>query len=511
MPQVQRIDPIALPSEKESVAAYCRVSTDSADQLNSYHSQIAYYTKLINDNPDWELYDLYADAGITGTSIEKRDEFKRMLADCREGKIQRVLVKSVSRFARNTTELLETTRELKDLGVVVVFEEQGFDTSQVLGEMQLTMYAMAAQEESHSISKNMIWSYQKRMQNGSYITNCAPYGYRLVNSNELEVDSGEAAIVKQIFDLYLAGKGKREIVKILNSQSIKARNDEEWKYSSIKYILENEKYYGSAVLQKKYTVDPLTHRRNRNKGEAQQYVLSACHEPIISKETYNAAQRLSSGRNECFEKAEHLFTHKIICPDCQRHFRQVSCNGKSYWLCPYKANGISQCKSVRLSESRIKIACVNFEAKLYLHQNQIITPILGYLREIEYTQTGSDTKLFELDQSIAALNDKSLTLQKLSSKGFISPDEFRIQNESLATQRKKLSAERNKKLHGLQSYSALEKLEELQGILSSWPGVPTEFDIDQFDEIVEKIIPTADNKLTFRLHCGLELTEEIPS
>ena len=169
MPQVQRIDPIVLPSEKESVAAYCRVSTDSADQFNSYHSQIAYYTQLINENPDWELYDIYADAGITGTSIDKRDEFKRMIVDCREGRIKRVLVKSVSRFARNTTELLETTRELKDLGVVVVFEEQGFDTSQVLGEMQLTMYAMAAQEESFSISNNMRWSYQKRMQNGSFM------------------------------------------------------------------------------------------------------------------------------------------------------------------------------------------------------------------------------------------------------------------------------------------------------------------------------------------------------
>lgn len=141
----------------------------------------------------------------------------------------------------------------------------------------------------------------------------------------------------------------------------------------------------------------------------------------------------------------------------------------------------------------------------------IVESVISALREIEYTQSSTDTKLFELDQSIAALNDKSLTLQKLSNKGFISPDEFRIQNESLASQRKKLSAERNKKLHGLQSYSALEKLEELQAILSSWSGVPTEFDIDQFDEIVEKIIPTADNKLTFRLHCGLELTEEISS
>lgn len=161
-------------------------------QLNSYHSQIAYYTKLINDNPDWELYDLYADAGITGTSIDKRDEFKRMLADCREGKIQRVLVKSVSRFARNTTELLETTRELKDLGVVVVFEEQGFDTSQVLGEMQLTMYAMAAQEESRSISENMRWSNKKRMASGTFITTHTPLGFdkqngKLIKNHESEI------------------------------------------------------------------------------------------------------------------------------------------------------------------------------------------------------------------------------------------------------------------------------------------------------------------------------------
>lgn len=153
--QVQRIDPIIVQNEKETVAAYCRVSTDSKDQLNSYQTQVAHYIDLITKNPEWELADIYADAGITGTSIEKRDEFKRMLADCRAGKIKRVLVKSVSRFARNTLELLETTRELRELGVVVVFEEQGIDTSQMLGEMQLTMFALAAQEESTSISKNM--------------------------------------------------------------------------------------------------------------------------------------------------------------------------------------------------------------------------------------------------------------------------------------------------------------------------------------------------------------------
>ena len=167
MAQVQVIQPYQPQSEElEKVAAYCRVSTDSKDQLNSYRTQIGYYTNFIAQHPGWELVDIYADEGITGTSLEKRDEFKRMLQDCRAGKISRILVKSVSRFARNTLELIETTRELKDLGVVVVFEEQGIDTAQMLGEMQLTLLAMAAQEESTSISKNMRWSYQKRMENG---------------------------------------------------------------------------------------------------------------------------------------------------------------------------------------------------------------------------------------------------------------------------------------------------------------------------------------------------------
>ena len=199
MAQVQIIQPYQPQSEElEKVAAYCRVSTDSKDQLNSYRTQIGYYTNFIAQHPGWELVDIYADEGITGTSLEKREEFKRMLADCRAGKIQRILVKSVSRFARNTLELLETTRELTALGVVVVFEEQGFDTSQMYGEMQLTLLAMAAQEESTSISKNMRWSYQKRMENGTFLGCAAPYGYAL-KEGKLSVIPEEAAIIQNSF------------------------------------------------------------------------------------------------------------------------------------------------------------------------------------------------------------------------------------------------------------------------------------------------------------------------
>lgn len=202
MAQVQVIAPYAPQSDKLSVAAYCRVSSNSEDQLNSYRAQVGYYTRLISQNPEWQLADIYADEGITGTSMEKRDEFNRMIADCRAGSIDRILVKSVSRFARNTTELIETTRELQELGVVVIFEEQEIDTSQMHSEMQLALHAMAAQEESRSISDNMKWSYQKRMESGTFIGCSAPYGYRLKNGT-LEIVTEEAKVIRMIYQLYL--------------------------------------------------------------------------------------------------------------------------------------------------------------------------------------------------------------------------------------------------------------------------------------------------------------------
>ena len=507
MPQVQRIDPIMLPNEKESVAAYCRVSTNSADQLNSYNSQIAYYTKLINENPDWELYDIYADAGITGTSIEKRDEFQRMLADCREGKIKRVLVKSVSRFARNTTELLETTRKLNDLGVVVIFEEQGFDTSQVLGEMQLALFAMAAQEESFSISKNMRWSYQKRMQNGTFACCLPPVGYDLKNGTLTE--NHDAGIVKEIFKRYNSGEGMTKIAAYLNEQYPDGKS---WGRTAISKVLRNEKYIGDSLLQKGFTSDTLPFVRKENKGERPQYYVEGTHTGIIDKRCFESSSTLRERRlHEKSKGKEHLFTHRLLCANCGHHMRQVTSNGKSYWLCAGRAGQVTDCDYFRLAEDSIIIASLNMMTKIFLNHDNIILPTIAHLREIEYTQSGSDTKLSELDLSLAAINDRSLTLQKLNTKGFISPEEYRFQSEALAAQRKRITAERNKKLNGLQSHSAIEKLEELQAILSSWPGLPTEFDIDQFDEVIEKIIPTADNKLTFRLHCGLELTEEIPS
>lgn len=246
---------ITIPAAEQSgpqrlrVAAYCRVSSDSADQLNSFAAQNAYYTALIAENPDWELVDIYADRGITGTSADKREDFQRLLADCKRGRIDKILVKSISRFARNTKDCLKATRELKEIGVGVCFEEQNIDTSNMTGELLTAAFSAIAQKESESISQNIRWSYQHRMKSGNFITCKAPFGYRL-KDGMLEIYEPEAEIVRTIFSQYLAGQSKDEIAAMVTALGVPTRDGKGyWQHSSISYILRNERYVGDALLQ----------------------------------------------------------------------------------------------------------------------------------------------------------------------------------------------------------------------------------------------------------------------
>ena len=201
------------------VAAYARVSSSSEDQLNSYRVQNQYYSELISGNPDWEMVDIYADEGITGTSVEKREDFQRMMRDCRKGKIDRILVKSISRFARNTKDCLAAVRELKELGISVLFEEQGIDTARVSSEMVTAIMASLAQKGSESISGNVRWGYQKRMQDGTFIPPFLPYGYKTVDK-KICIDEQQAEIVRQIFMSYLNGQSMDTISEQLNASQI---------------------------------------------------------------------------------------------------------------------------------------------------------------------------------------------------------------------------------------------------------------------------------------------------
>ena len=252
------------------VAAYARVSSSSDEQLNSFAAQNRYYTELISGKDNWQLVDIYADEGITGTSIEKRDDFKRMLRDCERGLIDRILVKSISRFARNTTECLETVRSLKARGVSVYFEKEGIDTGKVSGEMLTAVFASLAQAESESISKNMRWSYQKRMQMGTYIPASIPFGY-VLKDGKITIEPEEADVVRKIYDMYLSGSGRVTIAQNLNRRGIFNRQHKPWNSSAILYILSNERYTGDSIWQKTYQTNVLPREHKRNNGEIPQY------------------------------------------------------------------------------------------------------------------------------------------------------------------------------------------------------------------------------------------------
>lgn len=265
------------------VAAYCRVSSNSQDQLHSFASQVQYYTKTINGNSLMELVDIYADEGLTGTKTAKRDDFNRFVSDCKKGKIDRVLTKSISRFARNTADALMYARILRNCGVSILFEKENIDTAYMSSELLLAISGAQAQEESISISKNMRWSAEKRMQNGTFIASMTPYGYEL-KDGELEIIDEEAEIVKLIFSSFLSGMGKQEIAVMLGKRNVPKRfGYPEWRINTVDYILRNERYIGDARLKKKYKTETLPFKTLVNHGEKPQYYVENMNLPIITR------------------------------------------------------------------------------------------------------------------------------------------------------------------------------------------------------------------------------------
>ena len=280
-------------TRKLRVAAYARVSSNSEDQLHSFAAQNAYYTELITGNPEWEFVDVYADEGITGTSVEKRDDFQRLLKDCRRGRIDKVLTKSTARFARNTSESLIAVRELRDLGIGVCFEEQGIDTSELAGEFLTAIFAMMDQKESENISDNLRWSIDMRMRAGKYNTCTAPFGYRLVKG-KLELIPEQVPIIRYIYEAYLSGKTAGDIAAALNLFS----KGKLWKPQRIDYILTNERYSGNAFLRKRYTTDTLPRKIKYNHGQKPMYFVEGINEAAISQEVFNKAQELRRRRGD---------------------------------------------------------------------------------------------------------------------------------------------------------------------------------------------------------------------
>lgn len=342
MPKISRIEP-TVPAIKQlkKVAAYARVSMQSERMMHSLSAQISYYSKLIQKNPDWEYAGVYADDFISGTNTVKRDEFKRMLADCEEGKIDIILTKSISRFARNTVDLLETVRDLKAKGIEVRFEKENISSMSGDGELMLSILASFAQEESRSISENIRWATKKRFEQGIPNGKFRIFGYRW-DEDQLVIEPSEAAIVKRIFQNFLDGKSRLETEKEFAAEGITTANGCRLVDSNIKVVLTNITYTGNLLLQKEFIEDPITKRRKKNRGEMPQYFVENTHEPIIDMETFQYVQDEIARRKELGALANKslnttCFTGKIKCPHCgvsyMHNKRTDRGNCLEFWCC----------------------------------------------------------------------------------------------------------------------------------------------------------------------------------
>lgn len=344
---------------KRRVAAYARVSCGKDAMLHSLAAQIDYYRNFIQSNPDWDFAGVYADEAKTGTK-EDREQFQRMLADCRAGAIDMVVTKSISRFARNTVTLLETVRELKSLGVEVWFEEQNIYTLSADGEMVLTLLASFAQAESLSCSDNCKWRIRKGFEAGRS-NSCTMLGYRLVDGVFTMVPE-EAEIVKRIFDLYLSGLGTQKICKILNGEGIPTRLGSEWHPSAIRTILENEKYVGDLLLQKTFCLDHLSKKQVNNTGQLPQFYVEDDHEAIVSRADFTAAQAELARRKSAHtgeRGVSSVFTGLIHCSGCGKNYRRKTTASGVVWCCStYNTKGKQFCPTSKaIPEGTLKTAC----------------------------------------------------------------------------------------------------------------------------------------------------------
>ena len=343
----------SLPLRKR-VAAYARVSSGKDAMLHSLSAQVSYYSEHIQSHPEWEYAGVYVDEALTGTK-DDRDGFQRLLADCRAGKIDMVLTKSISRFARNTVTLLETVRELKTLGVDVYFEEQNIHSLSGDGELMLTILASYAQEESRSVSENCKWRIRQKFQQG-IPTTTRLNGLR-IDHGKVTVIPAEAKAVALIFELRRSGMGKNGIARELNRRGVPAKRGGIWHESVVETILRNEKYQGDLLLQKQYRVDHLSKIDRPNLGELPQYLVRDDHEAIVSREVFEEVQQSIRERAAAFPegqgvRAHYPFSQRLICGHCGKHYKRRVNSGKIAWQCStYMTRGKALCPAKQIRES----------------------------------------------------------------------------------------------------------------------------------------------------------------
>lgn len=394
--------------KRKRVAAYARVSVEKGRTMHSLSAQVSYYSNLIQKNPEWEYAGVYADGGISGTSIGARIEFRQMIDDAKGGKIDIILTKSISRFARNTVDLLETVRQLRTLGVEVRFEKENIHSLSGDGELMLSILASFAQEESRSISNNIKWAVQKRFKEGKHNGRFNIYGYRWVEQ-DLVVEPEEAKVVKIIYANYMKGISAEMTEKQLAQMGVKAMKGGSMKSEVIRSMLKNITYTGNLLLQKEYTPDPIAGKSKLNKGELPQYFVENHHEAIIPMEEWQAVQDDRARRRKLGAHANRAinttcFTSKIKCSKCGKSFRRSGkTQGKDkdvyyIWICRNKSEkGIKVCDSKNIPEKTLQKVCAEvlgldeFDEQIFTEKVDQIIPLEGDILRFKFND-GSEVE-----------------------------------------------------------------------------------------------------------------------
>ena len=479
--------------KKLRVAAYCRVSTNHADQENSYETQVRYFSELFDNSSTHQLVGIYADEGITGTSLDSRVSFIKLLEDCRHGRIDRIITKSISRFARNTMDCLKCIRELNDLGITIIFEKENIDTARMSDEMMVTIMGGLAQEESHSISRNVLWSIQKKMASGTYRHARVPYGYKKnEKTGSLIIDPRKAKIVKRIFSMYLSGTGTTSIAVKLNNEGIASPTGVKWNGVTICKMLWQKTY--SEFMGPQFQI---------NRGQKPKYYIQNSHPAIIDKETFEqAAMRLKENKTINTETKELLFRKKLICGQCG-HMYTLKPGRIINWQCSHKYNTTKRCSNAEISDKALHIALEALCDKLHINGRIILGRCIDHLTRLESLKPGGTLSIANTYTQIAELKEQKHRLTVLRTKGHISDEKFMLMESEV----ERSIAELNGDIERLsqEKDTAIDDIRLIYETVKEYDGT-IEYRERILSELVERIRITG-SEIRFELIGGLSFTE----
>ena len=513
---------------QELVAAYCRVSTEEEEQQSSYENQCKYYTDLIMQNPKWSMAGIFADEGISGTSAKKRDEFMRMIKACKKGKINLILTKSISRFARNTVDCLHYIRLLKSWGVTVIFEKENINTMQEDSEFLITLHGAFAQQEIESLSANVTWGVQQSMREGKVrIQYKKLYGYRRGDDGNPEIVPEQAEVVREIYARYLAGASLRQIQDWLKDSGImNALGNGDWTHAAIKGILTSEKYCGDVLMQKTYTTDCITHKAVKNNGERPMYLVQNNHPAIIDRTTYDAvqaemarrvalrspSQKVPTGQS-CYT-SKYALSDRVYCGECGTKYKRTTWSKKGkkriVWRCVSRLDyGTKYChSSPTVDEDRLQAAILTALNSAMSEKKILINQIAGAM-EIELLPALDSTmSLADITRRLLELEQEFQTLLAKAAGDFGDEsytDRFRALAEEMADLK-----EKRKSIEAHRAGSEAEhRIKQAVEIMKSSSSEITVWNESTIRQLVDWIKILSAEEIIVCLHGGIEIRQRM--